>query len=92
MGQSGEVRGCQTGVILLPVEQSINCVPRMAALTGIASWRQSTDVRFRANRTSERTLPKAAFDPNRTLAGSKSRTATALTELRQSDMVPARLV
>jgi hypothetical protein len=32
------------------------------------------------------------FDPNRTLAGSKSRTATALTELRQSDMVPARLV
>jgi hypothetical protein len=31
-------------------------------------------------------------DPNRTLAGSKSRTATALTELRQSDMVPARLV
>jgi hypothetical protein len=62
MGQSGEVRGCQTGVILLPVGQSINCVPRMAALTGIASWRQSTDVRFRANRTSERTLPKAAFD------------------------------
>jgi hypothetical protein len=34
----------------------------------------------------------SAFDPNRTLAGSKSRTATALTELRQSDMVPARLV
>jgi hypothetical protein len=33
-----------------------------------------------------------AIDPNRTLAGSKSRTATALTELRQSDMVPARLV
>jgi hypothetical protein len=34
----------------------------------------------------------SANDPNRTLAGSKSRTATALTELRQSDMVPARLV
>jgi hypothetical protein len=57
--------------------------------------RGAVTVRFRSNcghGPPHRSDHLAAFDPNRTLAGSKSRTATALTELRQSDMVPARLV